>query len=293
MQEFLYPKRAEQRIIELLNPNTSIETKANICRWYLEMMISKFFVIDIEEDIKDKILNQRNLKNKIEMLKKYEAINNKTFITMDYLREKGNLGTHYDEEVLNVSESEASEIVTQALSLFDNVILNFFEKYKYDYHETPTLFSVLTPVFRERVLLVYLELILENYGEIDSQDPYIHLLIEKIALAKVKKINSEFNEVLFFLHKYNSLGWIDNFSFNLYAGRCHRIFLTKNDWPIANNLNECRLNFNEVLKRLEAMKAVEENQLFISILDVLLDQVDASEPDPAKHRTNTVFIQFM
>lgn len=292
MEEFLYPRRAEQRIVELLNPSTSIETKANICRWYLEMMIAKFFIENLGEDDQNKVKNQKILKNKIEMLKKYGAITDRTFNTMEYLREKGNIGTHYD-EVLNISESETEEIVRKALSLFDEVILIFFEKNRYDYHKTPTLFSTLTPIFRERVLLVYFENVLDSYDHIDPKDPYIHLLIEKIALAKVKKKDSEFEETQIFLQKYRDLGWIDSFSFNLYLDRSQRIFLTKNDWPIANNLNECRLNFNNVIERLKNMNVLKENKKFISILEALLDQVDASEPDPTKHRTNTVFLQVM
>lgn len=41
------------------------------------------------------------------------------------------------------------------------------------------------------------------------------------------------------------------------------------------------------------MNVLKENKKFISILEALLDQVDASEPDPTKHRTNTVFLQVM
>lgn len=290
MEEFLYPKRAEQRIVELLNPVTSIETKASICRWYLEMMIVKFFIDNLAEENQDKIKSQKNLKNKIEMLRKHDAINERTFNTMEYLREKGNIGTHYD-DVVNISESEAKEIVTKALSLFDEVILSFFEKHRYDYHMTPTLFSVLTPIFRERVLLAYFSNVLDSYDQIDSKDHYIHLLIEKIALANVKKKDSKFEETQTFLQKYRDLGWIDDFSFKLYLERSKRIFLTKNNWPVANNLNECRLNFNNVMEQLKRMNVLKENQKFISILETLLDQVDASEPDPTKHLTNTIFVQ--
>ncbi|MEI8673890.1 hypothetical protein P4S52_20815 [Vibrio sp. SA48] len=56
--EFLYPSKVSHRINELTSSDVSNETKANVARWYAEMMIKEFLYEYFEnDDYKNESLN--------------------------------------------------------------------------------------------------------------------------------------------------------------------------------------------------------------------------------------------
>lgn len=184
--DFLYPSKVSHRISELTSANTSNETKANVARWYAEMMIKEFLHECFDNDsYKNESLNYliNQLKGKVS-----NEIINSILVIKDY----GDRASHYHPDK-RVSTKQSQKAVEEALKLYELIILDIIKKKSlYDHPDRASLISVLLPPIR---VSIYSNLIDFESDLIDQN------LLKKWCIACVKnrqanKARNKLNQLL-------------------------------------------------------------------------------------------------
>ncbi|MEZ8696631.1 hypothetical protein AB6D84_05890 [Vibrio lentus] len=263
--DFLYPSKVSHRISELISPNVSNETKANVARWYAEMMIKEFLNEYFEnEDYKNESLTYLigQLKGKVS-----NDIINSILIIKDY----GDRASHYHPEK-RVSDKQSKKAVEEAMKLYELIVIDVLKKRPLDTHpDRASLISVLLPPTR---VSIYKSLIDFESNFIDQS------LLKKWCLACVK--NNQPNKAK---NKLNSLlkrGAIDEYE---HDDRWRDIKVIKlkmdnDELPIPRNRADFCRNLHDLLEN----HLSESSKLINSDLVKVLTSMAANiEPSSMNH----------
>ncbi len=261
------PKPGHHRLIDILSEHTSKETKLSACRWFVEMMIDVFFKQLITSSSSIKAYERMSLVNKIKSIRESGMHYGAIHIRMDEIRVAGNKGAHYNKR--NIDDDEVKDIVRKCLELFDLLLIDWFQKNKFNKTEnTATIFSTLMPAVRVRVL--------KNFSKIgEINDNYDKALFHKLLLALVK--NDQKSEAIKFLNSAKKQGELDESEFYFELNSISIIDEKRNnELPVAKNLNDSKRNFEKVMSRLDPADK-RENKGLIEIIERLHDQINPSE----------------
>ena len=261
------PKVAHHRIFDLLSESTSKETKLATCRWFVEMIIDVFFSDFLIKNVGEKKCLSMNLYNKIKVIKESEHFNDAIGLTMDEIRLKGNSGAHYNHDL--PSEIEIQEIITKCLRIFDLLLIDWFEKNRFDKTQnTAVILSTLLPSIRVRVISHFckIENISSNYDK---------ALFHKLLLAHVKNNDVKLAKELLSSAKESSK--IDDNEYLFELESIDKIAVKmKVSLPVAKNLSDSKRNFSEVISTLDNQDK-DLNSGLIEIISRLLEQISPSD----------------
>jgi HEPN domain-containing protein len=261
-ENFLYPSKVEHRISELTLDSLSNETKANVARWYAEMMIKEFLseYFDGEKYKKESLSYLINeLKGKVS-----EEIINSLMLIKDF----GDKASHYDPDK-KFSKKHAQKAVDEAKNLYELIILNTLKKKSLYFHpDRATLLSVLLPDIR---VSIYTKLIDFESWDIDQD------LLKKWCLACVK--NRKSNKAISRLNQLKKKGQISNLS---YTERFNDIKTIKyqmdNDkLPIPKNRSDFARNLDDVLSNVLSEESKVHNDDLITVLNSMAENVSPSD----------------
>lgn len=261
-ENFLYPSKVEHRVSELTSDSLSNETKANVARWYAEMMIKEFLSTYFENQKYKKeslsyLINE--LKNKVSK----EIIN-----SLMLIKDFGDRASHYDPDK-KISKQQAQKAVDGAKNLYELIILDVLEKKSLYFHpDRTTLLSVLLPDTR---VSIYSKIIDFESSDIDPE------LLKKWCLACVK--NGKPNKAINKLNQLKKKGLITEFIFNEKFRDIQAIkYQMKNDnLPIPKNRSDFARNLGDVLTNVLTEESKYENSDLIAVLNSMAENVQPSE----------------
>lgn|GEM_PF-1848501 len=260
------PLEGKNCFYDMISNENSFEAKANASRRYAEMIISLFLTSEIKLEKNSDKFNAKSLGNKIRSLQKY--YDNKIIQSLYFIKSIGDKGSHYN--VNNkLTEKEIIKVVEVSLGLFELILIDYFKKTRLDKtYNTARIFSTLFPNVRVNILskLINLKQIKNRYDE---------EVLHKYLLALVK--SGRKNKAYRVLDEAKKNGINDN----LYIQEKDsiRIILegmNKNELPIPQKIEDCKRNYNEVLKTLDCHE-MEDNNRLITIMDTLLKQIEPSK----------------
>ncbi|MBU3073861.1 hypothetical protein [Clostridium estertheticum] len=149
------------------------------------------------------------------------------------------------------------------------ILIDYFKKTRVDKtYNTARIFSTLFPDVRANILsaLINLKQIKDRYDE-DVLHRYLLALVKSGRKTKAYRVLDEakkngINDNLYIYEK-DSIG-------KIVEG------MNKNELPIPQKIEDCKRNYNNVLKTLDSHE-IEENSGLITIMDTLLKQIEPSQ----------------
>ena len=140
--EFLYPSKVSHRISELTSVDVSNETKANVARWYAEMMIKEF----LHEYFDDESYKNESLNYLVGQLK--GKVSKEIIDSILLIKQYGDRASHYHPEK-GISAKQSRKTVEEALKLYELIIIDVIKKKSlYAHPDRASLVSVLLPQTR-------------------------------------------------------------------------------------------------------------------------------------------------
>ncbi|MCP4991259.1 MAG: hypothetical protein GY928_35980 [Colwellia sp.] len=263
-EQFLYPSKVEHRISELTSDNLSNETKANVARWYAEMMIKEF----LPEYFDDPKYKAESLSYLIKELK--NKVTGEIIDSLQLIKDFGDKASHYDPDK-KFSKKHAQKAVDEAKKLYELIILDVLKKKSLLYHrDRATLLSVLLPETR---VSIYSKLI-------DFDTKIDQGLFKKWCMACVK--NGRSNKAIGKLNQLKKKGLITD---ALYDERFRDIQVIKyqmenDNLPIPKNRSDFARNLDDVLNNILSKESKEQNSDLIALLASMAENV---EPSDMKH----------
>lgn len=261
-ENFLYPSKAEYRISELTLDSLSNETKANVSRWYAEMMIKEF----LSEYFDDQKYKKESLNYLIDKLK--NKISEEMINSLMLIKDFGDKASHYDPDD-KISRKNSQKAVDEAKNLYELIILDVLKKKSLYFHpDRSTLLSVLLPNTR---VSIYTKLIDFESRDIDQG------LLKKWCLACVK--NGQSNKAINRLNQLKKKELISNASYTERFNDIKTIkYQMKNDnLPIAKNRSDFARNLNDVLNNVLSEESIGRNDDLIAVLKSMAENVVPSE----------------
>jgi hypothetical protein len=266
------PKKGEHRLSEMLSENSSLETKANASRWYLEMMIDLFLSKESKQNLSEIIFKKLSLSDKIEDISKYYS---KDIIdTLHLIKNVGDKGSHYSSDV-RLNKKEIDTVVKKATNLFTLILIDHLKKEPLDKtYNRAVIFSTLLPSIRENVLYSLI-----NFKKIETEMDYA--LLDKYIIACTK--NNRINQIKKKLKELNKKNIIDSvfYSFQLKSIQAIEQGMKKNELPIPKTMEDCKRNLNSVINTLDENE-INDNQELIDIMNTLLENVEPSKIESFK-----------
>lgn len=272
------PKKGEHRLSEMLSEHSSLETKANASRWYVEMMIDLFLSKELKVSLSEQEFKKLRLNDKIEKIKQYY---DKDIIDTLYLiKSVGDKGSHYSSDT-TLNKKEIDTIVNKATNLFTLILIDHIRKVPLEKtFNRAVIFSTLLPSIRENVLYSLI-----NFKQIKTEKDYA--LLDKYILACTK--NNRINHITKKLKELNKNNIIDSvfYNFQLKSIKAIEEGMKKNELPIPKNMKDCKRNLNSVINKLD-QNEINDNQELIDIMNILLENVQPSKIESFKE--NQVYV---
>lgn len=260
------PLEGKNCFYDMISKDNSFEAKANASRRYAEMIISLFLINEIKSEINEADFNKFSLGEKIKFLGKY--YDDKIIQSLYFIKDIGDKGSHYNQND-KLTEKEIKKVVDVSLGLFELILIDYFKKTRLDKtFNTARIFSALFPAVRVNVLseLVNLKQINDKYDE-EILHKYLLALVKNGKKNKAYRVLNEarkngISEYLYTHEKYSIVKILEG--------------IKKDELPIPQTIEDCKRNYNGVLRTLDS-KEIAENSGLITIMDTLLSQVEPSE----------------
>lgn len=272
------PKKGEHRLSEMLSEHSSLETKANASRWYVEMMIDLFLSKESKKRLSEKIFKKLPLSDKIEKIK--QDYDENIIDTLYLIKSIGDKGSHYSSDV-TLNKKEIDTAVKKATNLFTLILIDHIKKVPLEKtFNRAVIFSTLLPSIRENVLFSLID-----FKKIETEKEYA--LLDKYILACTK--NNRGNQIKKKLKELDKENIIDSkfYNFQLKSVRSIEDGMKRNELPIPKTMEDCKRNLNSVTTSLE-QNEVNENQELIDIMNTLLENVEPSKIEDFKE--NYVYV---
>jgi len=232
------------------------------------MMIEKFF--------KDEIVVNEKEWEKLKLYKKIEKLEVKfspdLIDKLNEIRLLGNKASHYNKEL---TEVELNTIVNLALGLYEELLIHYFNNLpKQDFLIGARILSTLFPDLRVKV---YSKLIdIENF---DVTSEYEWSVFDKYSMALTKSGNLK--EAISLLEKLENRT-VGNVEIKNWVDHNKDVFIEmsrdreEKRTPIARNIQDCKRNFQSLLKN-DINFYKQNHAKLIEIIEKLLEDFDPSE----------------
>lgn len=267
MSTILTPRVGENRLPELTSEETSPDTKGWAARWYAEMMITLF----LSEEAKKRTENFKKLPLDEKIREISKDYSGEIIDSLNLIKTIGNNSSHFqEEETTRVTKEEAEKAARKAMELFDLILVNLLKDGGLaKTTNTAKIFSTLPPSIRANVLSK-----IHNPTSFNSGCEYDVGVLHKYILALTKSGKREkAREIIKKLRKRKK---ISSEQFEFWGKSINEITRNIETLPIAQDINDCRRNFEEAIKQVSNHEKTENSEL-IRILNILLDEVTPSE----------------
>jgi len=260
----LTPKNAEPWLSDLFSDTISAASKGNAARRYAEMMIDLFLSDRLKEEIGEAEFRRLFLGDHIQQITPYTSP--KIIEDLWQIKDFGDKASHYSPG-RNVTHEEASRVVEATLGLIDLILTQ--ELIERPLNVSPcraTIFSVIFPGVRERVLANLLKVCSPNAGD------YYLFLVSKYSLALVK--NSKFTKARRNLDELLKKGSIDE---EFHKDQLESIKLIAESirypgQPIPKRMEDVARNYAKVRGSL-GKADLEANRRLLRIMETLVNNV--------------------
>ena len=209
-------------------------------------------IFELASDVDKKKWVDYSLHKKLEISKQF--LDNTTVSGLLDSKKIGNIGAHEGEEG-NISDKELEQALKSIRDFSLSVFLSFFKKYGFEANSipwVPTVFSTLPPIYRVAVL--------EKYYLFNPS----LFVIEKLSMAYLK--SGKEREARNFLQQCFHNNEIDSYLYSAFNDKLTLLRDNIDKFPIANNLDEARKNFDRVLPGI----AEKERTIFIILVSMIL-----------------------
>lgn len=245
---YLIPKELLDEYNDIINPKLRDIVRASSLRRYLEGIVEIFF--------KNKIMISNNIGEEdwfnLTLHKKILKIDNQDikekFLT---IKEVGNDGSHYGNDVNPCDIENAINIITQVVEL---LLIDYFKKYPVGTEdEVLTLLSILPPDKRVFILEA-----LFSDGQKNAT------IVDKLSMAYLK--SGRHNDSLIFLEKSYNEGVIDKSLYDNLLWKIEELKKHLHILKISVNIDDVKTAFNKIVDYDFAKKHGEFVNIFIALL---------------------------
>lgn len=261
-ETFLYPSKAEHRVGELTSNDMSNETKANVARWYSEMMIKEFLFSYFD----DPIYKNESLGYLIENLK--GKVSKDILDSILLIKDFGDRASHYHPEK-KINKKQSEKAVGEAKRLYELIILDTLRKNSlYNHQDRASLISVLLPETR---VSIYTSLIDFESMSIDQN------LLKKWCIACVK--NSQANKARNRLNQLLKKGSIGKYDYDerITDIKVIKAKMEDDHLPIPKNRADFARNLDDLLTNHITEQSKSENSDLVKILVSMAENITPSE----------------
>lgn len=249
----LIPVNILEDYSEVTDLNQRAKNRATSLRRCLEGSIKLFYRKKIIDNyVSEDEWNKLNLSRRIDLIGKH--IDKEIACKFHEIRKIGNAGAHFDS---HVNPSEVSQLVVIINELVENLLIKYFELYKFGSQPgVLTLLSSLPPVCRIKIL-----------EKVKANGYYINnlILIDKLAMAYLK--NNEFEKSILFLKNAMDEEEILECNYHSLIEKMNLLNASINKLDIAKNV----IDTARIFKILSTIGIGKEYEEFTHIFSVLVD----------------------
>ncbi|HHF3018217.1 TPA: hypothetical protein ACPJ0R_001201 [Vibrio diabolicus] len=260
--EFLYPSKVSHRISELTSVDVSNETKANVARWYAEMMIKEF----LHEYFDDESYKNESLNYLVGQLK--GKVSKEIIDSILLIKQYGDRASHYHPEK-GISAKQSRKTVEEALKLYELIIIDVIKKKSlYAHPDRASLVSVLLPQTRVSI-----------YNSLIDFDSYFinQDLLKKWCIACVK--NRQENKARNKLMRLLKRELIEKYDYDdlISLIKVIKLKMDNDELPIPRNRADFARNLHDLLANHLSDESKLENYDLIKVLMSMAENVVPSE----------------